>query len=158
MRGAGPLRPRGRFIQGRWSLPPPVGLPGPHPGFLSFHDERNQRRAGAAPLDPLRGTERKVFHFSLPLPLRCPHPLDRVSASDPDRFATLRKVSKLVLFFSPGVAGVTPSSFKPWHGGWTNWRLTGAAITIRSHRYDTFTATNGQTLSPSLYYYIISFI
>ena len=31
---------------------PWVGLPGPHPGFLSFHDERNQRRAGAAPLDP----------------------------------------------------------------------------------------------------------
>ena len=31
-------------------LHPPVGLPGPHPGFLSFHDERNQRRArGAAP-------------------------------------------------------------------------------------------------------------
>ncbi len=29
---------------------PWVGLPGPHPGFLSFHDERNQRRArGAAP-------------------------------------------------------------------------------------------------------------
>ena len=37
------------------ALPPWVGLPGPHPGFLSFHDERNQRRAGAAPLDPLRG-------------------------------------------------------------------------------------------------------
>ena len=34
------------------SLHPPVGLPGPHPGFLSFHDERNQRRAGAVPLDP----------------------------------------------------------------------------------------------------------
>ena len=34
---------------------PWVGLPGPHPGFLSFHDERNQRRAGAAPLDPLGG-------------------------------------------------------------------------------------------------------
>ena len=32
------------------ALLPWVGLPGPHPGFLSFHDERNQRRArGAAP-------------------------------------------------------------------------------------------------------------
>ena len=31
-----------------------------------------------------------------------PHPLDRVSASDPDRFATLRKVGKLVLFSPRG--------------------------------------------------------
>ena len=34
MRGALPL-----------CTPPWVGLPAPHPGFLSFHDERNQRRA-----------------------------------------------------------------------------------------------------------------
>ena len=47
------LRPIPReFMQGWQPLHPPVGLPGPHPGFLSFHDERNQRRAGAAPLDP----------------------------------------------------------------------------------------------------------
>ena len=32
------------------ALLPWVGLPGPHPGLLSFYDERNQRRArGAAP-------------------------------------------------------------------------------------------------------------
>ena len=61
---------------------------------------------GAPPLGtPLRGTERKVFHFSLPLPLRCPHPLERVCATDPDRFATLRKVSKLVLFSPRGWQG-----------------------------------------------------
>ena len=47
------LRPIPReFMQGWQPLHPPVGLPGPHPGFLSFHDERNQRRAGAAPLAP----------------------------------------------------------------------------------------------------------
>ena len=46
--------PSGASRQTRLLLPP-VGLPGPHPGFLSFHDERNQRRAGAVPLDPLRG-------------------------------------------------------------------------------------------------------
>ena len=40
----------GEFMRGRQPQHPPVGLPGPHPGFLSFHDERNQRRArGAAP-------------------------------------------------------------------------------------------------------------
>ena len=54
MRGATPLcTPRSGGL--RPPRPPWVGLPGPHPGFLSFHDERNQRRAGAAPLDPLRG-------------------------------------------------------------------------------------------------------
>ena len=74
---------------------PWVGLPGPHPGFLSFHDERNQRRAGAAPLDPLRGA-------------RCPPcgvaaPPNRVSTTNPDRFATLRWVGESV-FFSPSVS------------------------------------------------------
>ena len=38
-----------------WLLPPWVGLPGPHPGFLSFHDERNQRRAGATAPGPREG-------------------------------------------------------------------------------------------------------
>ena len=59
-RGCAPTPPIGRalrpaprgFLRGWQPLHPPVGLPGPHPGFLSFHDERNQRRAGAAPLDP----------------------------------------------------------------------------------------------------------
>ena len=32
-----------------------------------------------------------MFHFSLPLPLRFPHPLDRVSTTNPDRFATLSR-------------------------------------------------------------------
>ena len=59
MRGRGPLATPlfslclpGELLRGWQPQHPPVGLPGPHPGFLSFHDERNQRRAGAAPLDP----------------------------------------------------------------------------------------------------------
>ena len=47
--------PRGDFA-GLVVPAPTVGLPGPHPGFLSFHDERNQRRArGCAPWTPLGG-------------------------------------------------------------------------------------------------------
>ena len=56
--------------------------------------------------------------------------------------------------FSPGgIAEGTPSAFRPWRGRWANWRLAGVVITICSHRYDTFTVTNDQTLSPYLYYY-----
>ena len=65
--GAPPLRPRGTFPS-RGKSP--------------------KARQGSTP-GPPRGTERKVFHFSLPLPLRFPHPLDRVSATKIDRFATL---------------------------------------------------------------------
>ena len=65
--GAPPLRPRGTFPS-RGKSP--------------------KARQGGTP-GPPRGTERKVFHFSLPLPLRFPHPLDRVSATKIDRFATL---------------------------------------------------------------------
>ena len=54
---SGPTRPTpGEILRGWQPLHPPVGLPGPHPGFLSFHDERNQRRArGCAPWTPLGG-------------------------------------------------------------------------------------------------------
>ena len=63
MQGQGPCDPPfgrsapnpGEILRDWQPLHPPVGLPGPHPGFLSFHDERNQRRAGAAPLDPFGG-------------------------------------------------------------------------------------------------------
>ena len=65
--GAPPLRPRGTFPS-RGKSP--------------------KARQGGTP-GPPRGTERKVKHFSLPLPLRFPHPLDRVSATKIDRFATL---------------------------------------------------------------------
>ena len=87
---------------------PWVGLPGPHPGFLSFHDERNQRRAGAVPLDPLRGA-------------RCPPcgvaaPPNRVSTTNPDRFATLRWVGESVFFSPQALPGVTLPAFKPWRG------------------------------------------
>ena len=59
-RGEGaPPRAPGVFA----GLAAPAGSPSTHQWacpahtlwFLSFHDERNQRRAGAAPLDPLRG-------------------------------------------------------------------------------------------------------
>ena len=88
--GAPPCAP-GEFMRGWQPLPPPVGLPGPHPGFLSFHDERNQRRAGAAPLDPLRGA-------------RCPPcgvaaPPNRVSTTKIDRFATLSLWANRSCFF-----------------------------------------------------------
>ena len=87
-----------------------MGLPGPHPGFLSFHDERNQRRAGAVPLDPLRGA-------------RCPPcgvaaPPNRVSTTNPDRFATLRWVGESVFFSPQALPGVTLPAFKPWRAGW----------------------------------------
>ena len=59
--GAPPLRPRGTFPS-RGKSP--------------------KARQGGTP-GPPRGTERKVFHFSFP------HPLDRVSATKIDRFATL---------------------------------------------------------------------
>ncbi len=64
------------------ALLPWVGLPGPHPGFLSFHDERNQRRArGCRPWTLLRGTFRS--------PCGSRNPLDRVSTTHPAGFATL---------------------------------------------------------------------
>ena len=59
------------------------------PGGLSRRGESPQRRARGAPLDPRGGPSEKCFTFSLPLPLRFPHPLDRVSATKIDRFATL---------------------------------------------------------------------
>ena len=90
------LRPIPReFMQGWQPLHPPVGLPGPHPGFLSFHDERNQRRAGAAPLDPRWGA------LSSPQQRGALLPPERVCATNPDRFATLRWVGESV-FFLPG--------------------------------------------------------
>ena len=64
------------------ALLPWVGLPGPDPGFLSFHDERNQRRArGCRPWTLLRGTFRS--------PCGSRNPLDRVSTTHPAGFATL---------------------------------------------------------------------
>ena len=143
------LRPIPReFMQGWQPLHPPVGLPGPHPGFLSFHDERNQRRAGAAPLAPqcvvaalfalaaLRfGSRRATFYHQ------------------PRSICHFEMGGRIGLFSPGGIAEGTPSAFKPWRGGRTNWRLAGVVITICSHRYDTFTVTNDQTLSPYLYYY-----
>ena len=105
--GAPPHTP-GVFMQGWQPLHPPVGLPGPHPGFLSFHDERNQRRAGAAPLAPqcvvaalftLAYASRRAT-FCLQLRPICHFEMG----------------GRIGLFFSPGVAEVTLSIFKPWRG------------------------------------------
>ena len=41
-----------------------------HPGDFPVAGKVTKGRARGVPLNPLRGTERKVFHFSLPLPLR----------------------------------------------------------------------------------------
>ena len=127
------------------ALPPWVGLPGPHPGFLSFHDERNQRRAGAVPLAPqcvvaalftLAYASRRATLYHQPRPI-----------------CHFEMGGRIGLFSPGGIAEGTPSGFRPWRGRWTNWRLAGVVITICSHRYDTFTVTNDQTLSPYLYYY-----
>ena len=75
--GAPPLRPRGTFPS-RGKSP--------------------KARQGGTP-GPPRWTERKVFHFSLPLPLRFPHPLDRVSDTTKDRFATLGLWANRSCFF-----------------------------------------------------------
>ena len=76
---------------------------------VTFVSRRKSPKAcqEASPLNPHRGTLRS--------PCGKPHPLDRVSTSNPDRFATLRQVSESV-FFLPGVAEGTPSTFKPWRG------------------------------------------
>ena len=95
----------GKIYTGTVVPAPTSGPTRPTPGVPFVSRRKEPKACGAAPLDPLRGTERKVFHFSLPLPLRCPHPLERVCATDPDRFATLRKVSKLVLFSPRGWQG-----------------------------------------------------
>ena len=154
MRGTAPstppigraLRPIPReFMQGWQPLHPPVGLPGPHPGFLSFHDERNQRRAGAAPLDPQCVV---AALFSLAYASR-----RATFCLQPRPICHFEKSGQTGLFSPGGIAEGTPSAFRPWRGRWTNWRLAGVVITICSHRYDTFTVTNDQTLSPYLYYY-----
>ena len=54
---------------------------------------------------------------SLPL-RRCRNPLDRVSASNSDRFATLRWVGESVFFSPQALPGVTLPAFKPWRAGW----------------------------------------
>ena len=79
------------------ALLPWVGLPGPHPGFLSFHDERNQRRAGAVPLDPRGG------HVVPPAAL--PHPPNRGVQPLTQTDLPLWVGGKMGLCFSPGYTG-----------------------------------------------------
>ena len=79
---------------------PWVGLPGPHPGFLSFHDERNQRRAGATAPGPREGGTLS--------PLRRRRKASRtppmgVSDTTKDRFAHPLQADKPV-FCSPAVS------------------------------------------------------
>ncbi len=45
-----------------------VGLPGPHPGFLSFHDESHQRRVRGAAPGPPEGDRAKSVSLFAPAP------------------------------------------------------------------------------------------
>ena len=96
LQGWGPLR--GPICEGRCpSALPTRGRSAPPPR-VTFVSRRKSPKAcqvsGALPLDPLRGTERKVFHFSLPLPLRqaAPPRKGRVPLRV-EGFATLRLCS-----------------------------------------------------------------
>ena len=71
---------------------PWVGLPGPHPGFLSFHDERNQRRARGAAPGPRWGA------ISSPQRRFASLPPERDSATNLAGFATLRLHRNWFLF------------------------------------------------------------
>ena len=138
MRGACPLRPRGIYARTIVPAPTDAGAPPRAPGdFLPDEKVTKESPRGDTPLGtPPEGDA------SLP-------------PSDPDRFATLRKVSKLVLFSPRGWQGShLLLSGRGAVGGLRGaGRLGGVAITICSHRYDTFTATNDQTFSLPIYYY-----
>ena len=71
-----------------------VGLPGPHPGFLSFHDESHQRRARGAAPGPRWGG------IIIPPTAQAPLPPERVSGTDAAGFATLGLCEQLA-FLSP---------------------------------------------------------
>ena len=87
--------PSGASRQTRLLLPP-VGLPGPHPGFLSFHDERNQRRARGAAPGPRWGA------IIIPPTAQAPFPPGRGCGTDAEGFATLTQ-GRNWHFFLPGL-------------------------------------------------------
>ena len=65
-----------------------------------FSKRKSPKIRQGAPLDPERGTERKVKHFSLPLPLRqAATPSIGLSATTKDRFATLDLWANRSCFF-----------------------------------------------------------
>ena len=81
MRGATPLcTPRG---EGAPPLRPRVTFPS--------RGKSPKARQGLCPLESPEG--------DASLPLRCPHPLDRVSVTNPDRFATLSRWTNRSCFF-----------------------------------------------------------
>ena len=53
-----------------------------------------------------------------PLPLRCPHPLERVCATNPDRFATLSGWANQPYFLPQATPGVILPTVNPWRGRW----------------------------------------
>ena len=57
-----------------------------------------------------------MFHFSLPLPLRFPHPLDRAFSHKNRPICHFKFVGKSVFFLLKLHRGVTLSVFNPWHG------------------------------------------
>ncbi len=151
--GAARPAPRG-FLRGWQPQHPPAGAPPCTRVTFPSRGKSPKARQGLRPLESPEGDRAKSVSLFAPAPPAASrNPLDRVSASNPDRFATLRWVGESVFFSPGGIAEGTPSAFRPWRGGRTNWRLAGVVITICSHRYDTFTVTNDQTLSPYLYYY-----
>ena len=65
------LRPAPRgFLRGWQPQHPPAGAPPCTRVTFPSRGKSPKARQGLRPLESPRGTERKVFHFSLPLPLR----------------------------------------------------------------------------------------
>ena len=99
-RGALPLcTPR----SGGWRPPhPPVGALRPStPGDFPVAGKVTKGAPGVAPLDLLRGTLRS------PCSTLCCYPLKRVSATDPDRFATLSERANWSCFLPTPYKGHT---------------------------------------------------
>ena len=71
------------LLRGWQPLHPPAGAPPCTRVTFPTRGKSPKARQGLPPLDPAKG--------DASLPLRFPHPLDRVCTSNPDRFATLSR-------------------------------------------------------------------
>ena len=95
--GAPPLRPR-EFMRGWQPLHPPAGAPREHGkamlGTRVTFPSRGKSPKARQGLRPLESPEGDAS-----LPLRFPHPLDRVYATEKDRFATLSLWANRSYFF-----------------------------------------------------------
>ncbi len=92
--GAPPLRPR-EFMRGWQPLRPPAGAPREHGAMLGTRvtfpsrGKSPKARQGSTPEPPEGDRAKSVSLFAPAPPAAAPHPLDRVSATKIDRFATL---------------------------------------------------------------------